>query len=105
MSDYARLLFFAGIVPFVFSFWPSLRFYRNAKGLLAALAVALVFFGGWDVWAAGRGHWTFAAKAVGPARLLGLPLEEVLFFVVIPFCALFTWEVLNYFWPDRRRRR
>ena len=94
----------AGVVPFFLSFWPSLRFYHNFRGLLAALAVVLVFFGGWDVWATARGHWHFAPEAVSGVRVLNLPLEEALFFVVIPFCALFTWEVLNYFLPRRGGR-
>ena len=104
MSEYARVLFLAGIVPLLFSFWPSLQFYRNGRGLAMALAVIVLLFGGWDVWATARGHWSFAPGAVSSVRVFNLPLEEVLFFVVIPFCVIFTWEAMNYFFPQKGGR-
>ena len=91
----------AFIAPFVLSFWPPLKIYRNIKALLKSIALILCIFGGWDVFAVYRAHWYFNPDAVLRIRVINLPLEEVLFFVVIPFCCIFTWEALNY--PGRRR--
>ncbi len=96
MSEYAMVLLFSLSVPLALSFWPPLRFYKNIKALFFTLMIILFFYGGWDVCAVFRGHWNFNSNAVWGLRFINLPLEEVLFFVVIPFCCIFTWEALKY---------
>lgn len=96
MSKYMLILIVSGIVPLILSFWPPLKFYRNLKGLALSLGLILLIFGGWDVWATYRGHWYFNSRGVWPFKIINLPLEEVLFFLVIPFCCIFTWEAINY---------
>jgi lycopene cyclase domain-containing protein len=56
----------------------------------------LLIFGGWDVFATCRGHWYFNPTGVYDMRVINLPLEEVLFFIFIPFCCIFTWEAIRY---------
>ncbi|MBN2119517.1 MAG: lycopene cyclase domain-containing protein [Candidatus Omnitrophica bacterium] len=97
MSKYMWVLILSGSFPFVLSFWPDLKFWRNWRALVLSLFLVVVIFGLWDVFATYRGHWHFDKDAVYPLRLINLPLEEVLFFVVIPFCCIFTWEVIKYF--------
>ena len=97
MSDYMKVLAAAGIVPFALSFWPGLKLWSNWRALFASIAGVLAVFGAWDVLAVSRGHWRFSPQAVSGVHIVNLPLEEVLFFVVIPFCCIFTWEVINYF--------
>ncbi len=96
MSKYAALLIISGIVPFILSFWPRLGFYRNLRALFLSIVLIVIIFGTWDVIATRRGHWYFDPKGVWPVRILGLPLEEWLFFIVIPFCCIFTWEAIKY---------
>jgi len=96
MSDYMKVLMLSMLVPLVFSFWPPLKFYRSIRNLLYSLATVLVIFGAWDVFATYRGHWYFNPKYVYRFRIINLPLEEVLFFIVIPFCCIFTWEVIKF---------
>jgi lycopene cyclase domain-containing protein len=91
------VLLLSGIVPFALSFYPPLKFYRNIKALLISIGSILIIFGGWDVFATYRGHWWFDDAGVYPIRLLNLPIEEILFFIVIPFCCIFTWEVIKFF--------
>lgn len=90
------VLILAGSVPFALSFWPGLGFYKNIRSLAAAIVTIMVIFGTWDVIAVSRHHWYFDVAGVGSVKLLNLPLEEVLFFVVIPFCCIFTWEAIRY---------
>lgn len=96
MSRYMLVLVISGVVPLVVSFYPPLHFYRHVRALLLTIAMIVLIFGLWDVYATWRGHWRFDPAAVWHARIINLPLEEVLFFVVIPFCCIFTWEIINY---------
>ncbi|MDD5077625.1 MAG: lycopene cyclase domain-containing protein, partial [Candidatus Omnitrophica bacterium] len=93
---YLGLLILSGIVPLLLSFYPPLKFWRNARALFFTLMLILLVFGSWDVFAAWRGHWYFDSAGVFRVRLFGLPLEEWLFFIVIPFCCVFTWEALKF---------
>jgi len=96
MSQYMAVLLVSLSLPLLLSFWPPLKFYRRFSALIAAIGATLLVFGGWDVFAVRREHWSFRPDAVLSFRLLGLPPEELLFFIVIPFCCLFTWETLKY---------
>ena len=101
MSLYMKVLILAVAFPFALSFYPPFRFYKHLRALLLTLLLILLLFGSWDVFAAFRGHWYFNPADVWPARVVNLPLEEVLFFICIPFACIFTWEAINYF-SDRR---
>lgn len=83
-------------MPFIFSFWPALKFYRNLRALILSISLIIVIFGAWDVFAVWRGHWSFNPEGIFGLKVINLPLEEVLFFVVIPFCCIFTWEAIKY---------
>jgi len=96
MSRYSIVLLLAFIVPFCLSLWPPLKFYRKPLALLISITLILLIFGAWDVFAAWRGHWSFNPQGVWNFRVINLPIEEVLFFVIIPFCCLFTWEAIKF---------
>lgn len=97
MSEYAWILFLSLALPLLLSFYRPLKFYRNPKGLIFSILWVLVLFGGWDVWATYRGHWSFDPDSVWGPEIINLPLEEVAFFIVIPFCCVFSWEVVLFF--------
>ncbi|MDT8912369.1 lycopene cyclase domain-containing protein [Amycolatopsis sp. PS_44_ISF1] len=69
------------------------RVYRRPRRLArAVLPVAAVFLV-WDAVAVVAGVWDFdPAFVTGLRAPLGIPLEEVLFFVVVPVCGLLTYE-------------
>ncbi|MGI8692019.1 MAG: lycopene cyclase domain-containing protein [Geodermatophilaceae bacterium] len=72
------------------------RVYARWRRWLLALAPAFVLFVAWDLYAISQGHWSFdPAQIVGVVLPGGLPLEEVLFFVVIPTCALLAFEAVR----------
>jgi lycopene cyclase domain-containing protein len=63
--------------------------------LLTIGAVAAVFVG-WDLWAVAAGQWSFdPAQVIGVWLPGGLPLEEALFFLVVPFCAVLGFEAVR----------
>ncbi len=61
--------------------------------LLLALLPGAVLFGGWDVYAISRRAWTYDRAWTSGVLLPGrLPLEEALFFVVVPLAAILTYQ-------------
>ncbi len=80
------------------------RVYRRPARLAATLAPVAAVFIVWDTVAARRGHWWWTADLITGARLLGVPLEEWLFFLVVPVCAVLTYEALGIRRPRRSRR-
>ena len=102
MSRYMMVLLFSVAIPFLASFWPPLKFYRHYRALLFTIGLIVIVFAGWDIFATWRGHWSFNPEGVGRLKVINLPLEEVLFFVVIPFCSIFTWEAILYLWGKRK---
>ena len=71
------------------------RVWARPRRLLAALAVPVAVFVVWDVVAIARGHWTYSPRYVTGWDLGNLPLEELVFFVVIPICGLLTYEAVR----------
>lgn len=81
-----------------------LRVLRRWRRLLVALAPVLAVFLAWDVAAIGAGHWSYDPRQVVGVTLPGrLPVEEVLFFLVVPICAILGFEAVRKVtgWPVR----
>jgi lycopene cyclase domain-containing protein len=77
------------------------RVYAQWVRLLATLVPVVVIFGGWDVLAIHQHTWTYNARYVLGVTLPGrLPLEELLFFLVIPTCSILAFEAVRVRRPD-----
>ncbi|MGH3264701.1 MAG: lycopene cyclase domain-containing protein [Trebonia sp.] len=77
------------------------RVYARWRRLAAAVLPVLVVFGSWDVIAIGRHTWHYDGAYLLGVTLPGkLPLEELLFFCVIPTCAVLTLEAVRARRPD-----
>lgn len=83
------------IICFSFSFHPKIRFYRYFGAFLLASVTVGVPFVLWDIWFTARGVWWFHDNYIMGLRIVGLPIEEILFFVCIPFSCVFTHYCLN----------
>ena len=71
--------------------------YRRWRRLLLTLAPVLVVFVAWDVYAIGQHQWTFDPRRTTGIVLPGrLPIEELLFFVVIPICSVLSFEAVRH---------
>ena len=72
------------------------RVWRRPRRLLRALVPTVGLFVIWDIAAIARGHWSFNPAYVSGRRLPGsLPIEELVFFLVIPICGLLTLEAVR----------
>lgn len=95
-TDWHYLLVLAGCVAVTLPLeFAGARVYRRPRALAVALAPAAVFLV-WDLIAIAAGVWSIDPRyTLGPEPAPGLPLEEALFFVVIPLCALLTFETVR----------
>lgn len=99
MDRYQYLLIMAACavltLPLEFVF--RARVYRRPRRLLRAMWLPVALYAVWDVIAIARGHWSFDDRYVTGWVLPGdLPVEELAFFVVIPLCALLTFEASRH---------
>jgi len=81
------------------------RVWRRPRRLLATLVVTAVPFVVWDVVAVARDHWGFNPRyTTGWEILPDFPIDEVVFFLVIPVCAILTLEAVRngLAWLERR---
>jgi lycopene cyclase domain-containing protein len=81
--------------PLAFSFEKQVRFYKKVKYLLPAILFSGVIFILWDLRFEELGIWSFNPDYVLGIYILNLPLEEWMFFFVIPYSCVFIYEVLN----------
>jgi lycopene cyclase domain-containing protein len=76
--------------------WLGTGVYRRLRrAALAVLPVAAVFVV-WDVLAIAADVWTYNPRYVTGIELTAaLPIEELLFFLVIPLCGLLTYAAVD----------
>lgn len=69
--------------------------------MVAILLISSLFIL-WDIFATYRGHWSFNPNYVLGIKVLGIPLEEVLFFITVPFSCIFAYEGIKYYLKDSK---
>jgi lycopene cyclase domain-containing protein len=77
------------------------RVYARWPRLIGILVPVVAAFVSWDVAAIHAGWWHYDPRYLVGVTLPGrLPLEELLFFAVIPTCAVLTLEAVRARRPD-----
>ncbi|ASU36691.1 lycopene cyclase domain-containing protein [Mucilaginibacter xinganensis] len=94
-STYLLIDLFSVLVPFIFSFHPRLKFYQRWQALFPAMIATGIIFIAWDMYFTHLKIWGFNSAYLTGAYIGNLPVEEVLFFLCIPYSCLFTYTCLN----------
>ena len=90
------------VFPFLASFDRRIAYARTWLALFPAILLTGLFFVAWDMCFTSMGIWGFnPIHLLGPSYW-GLPLEEWLFFLCIPFANVFIYASLRYFIPRPR---
>ena len=93
---YAALLAGCLVVTAPLELVLRVRVYARWRRLLLAVLPVVVVFVVWVLYAIAQGHWDYSAALTLGVRLAGgIPVEEVLFFVVVPVCAVLTLEAVR----------
>lgn len=100
MSFYLILDLAVLFFPLLLSFDRKVAFYRRWPSAFVAIVVVGALFVAWDVFATRRGDWSFSAAYTAPLRIFGLPLEEILFFVTVPYACIFVYEAVRTYLPE-----
>jgi len=85
--------------PLALSFDNKVAFYKKWKYLFPAMILPCSFYIGWDMYFTSKGIWSFNSTYITGINIGNLPVEEVLFFLVVPFCCLFIYECLRCYFP------
>jgi len=76
---------------------------RIKRVILSVLPISSLFLL-WDAYAISKGHWFFDRdQMLGIVGPLNIPLEEYLFFIVIPMAAIMTIEGVTTVKPHWRK--
>lgn len=93
---YIAILFFSALIPAIFTFENNFKFYKRAPKLLGAISIGAVFFIIWDIIFTDAGVWGFNHSYLLGIDIFGLPIEEILFFFVIPYACIFLYEAFYF---------
>lgn len=79
------------------------RFWRNF--LLADISILVIYLN-WDYWAIRKGNWDFDREQILGFYLFGnIPVEEVLFFIIVPLMTVIVYATLMKFIKYFKERR
>jgi len=83
--------------PLALSFDGRVNFYKKWKFALRAGIIVAIPFVVWDSLFTKYSFWGFNSERILGIKWLDLPIEEISFFIVIPFCCIFIAELLSFF--------
>lgn len=108
MSQYYTYFFIlsASLVgPLALSFDKKVAFYKKWKYLFPAVIIPALFYIAWDVFFTAKGVWSFNAKYITGIKIINLPIEEVLFFFIVPYCCVFIYECVRCYFPGLSNKK
>jgi lycopene cyclase domain-containing protein len=99
MSLYSIILIASVSIPLILSFDRKVNFYRIWPGFFPASVIIGSVYIVCDIFFVKAGIWGFNPHYHSNILLAGLPLEEWLFFLIIPYACLFIHYVFVAYFP------
>jgi lycopene cyclase domain-containing protein len=94
---YLLINFLTILFPLALSFDKKVAFHKKWRYLWPGLAISGVVFLFWDILFTVDGVWQFNQHYTIGINILQLPIEEILFFLTVPFACTFIYACLNYY--------
>lgn len=101
MSTYLLLNILIVLFPLLFSFEKNLTFYKNIPSVIKSIVFVSSAYIIWDIIATKRGDWAFSPDHLVGIYIFGLPLEEILFFITVPYSCIFIYETVRFYIKER----
>lgn len=96
-AAYLLINFLTILFPILLSFDSRVQFYKSWKFIFPGLIITGLVFLVWDHLFTILDVWSFNPDYVIGLYILNLPIEEILFFVTVPFACIFIYECLKYY--------
>jgi lycopene cyclase domain-containing protein len=84
-------------IPFSYSFEKRMYFIKHWRPVFISIFLVAVLFIIWDIIFTKNGVWGFNPDYHMNLLIFGLPLEEILFFICIPYASIFTHYAFIFF--------
>ncbi|PKB14982.1 lycopene cyclase domain-containing protein [Flavobacterium sp. 5] len=94
---YFLILLFTVFVCFIASFDKRIEFHKHFGAFIKSAILVAIPYILWDVWFTIHGIWWFNFDYTSGIVIAGLPIEEMLFFICIPFSCVFTYFCFDTF--------
>lgn len=95
--EYLIVLACVVIPTILLTFHPRSEMRGRVTYALIAITLSAIPFVLWDIYATTRGHWSFNETYVMGLNISVLPIEEILFFLAVPYSCLYLWNVIRDF--------
>jgi lycopene cyclase domain-containing protein len=86
--------------PLILSFDQKVAYFRRWKALFPSILLTAFVFIVWDVWFTEMGIWSFNPDYLVGIDLLGLPIEEWMFFFTVPYACVFIYDCVKAYFPQ-----
>lgn len=102
---YSILMLLTLSYPLAQSFERRIYYYKKWRMLLPSIVLMMLIFIPWDIWFTDWSVWQFNSDYIFGVKIFQLPIEEWMFFIIVPFSCVFIHEVLNYFFNKKLESR
>lgn len=85
--------------PLFLSFDKKVAFYKDWKFFILAMLPTSLAYIIWDIIATHTLVWKFNPQYLLGINIINLPIEEYMFFIVVPYACLFIYACLKAYWP------
>ena len=102
MSLYLWINLLTILGPLGLSFDKKVAFYKSWKSVFPAIIIVAIGFLVCDEYFTVHGIWCFNPEHLQGIYLGNLPLEEVLFFITIPYACIFIFSCIDAYFPKHK---
>ncbi|MGQ9799134.1 MAG: lycopene cyclase domain-containing protein [Ignavibacterium sp.] len=104
MSTYLIINILIIFFPLVLSFDKNITYYKKIPQLFFSILIVSTAYIIWDSIATKRGDWAFSPEHLIGIYFFGLPIEEILFFITVPYSCVFIYETVKFYVKGKELR-